>query len=133
MREDIEIPVARDVYIAAVKEWDEEFGSEQWNVYLISAREDVISTVLIMSRGRSDSQKTSTLRHNLGDVPPNSSVKIEFIPTEVLDFTNEYLVTFFAENKIFERTYLFAPQSISENKRTPIPIIETDGVLAEAL
>jgi len=114
MRMDIEIPKAKNVHIVAVKEWDKDFTGQQWNIYLINGREDEISTVLVMSRGKSDDQKTSTLRHGLGNIEPKTAAKVEFIPIEVLGFTNEYLVTFFAEDKLFERKFVFEPNTISE-------------------
>jgi len=131
MRKDIEIPKVENVHIVAVKEWDKDFTAQHWNVYLINDRKDVISTVLVLSRGKSDDRKTSTLRHGLGNLLPKSAVKVEFIPTEVLGFTNEYLLTFFAENKLFERRFVFEPNSISEENVIEIPVLESEGVLAK--
>lgn len=131
MRKDIEIPQVKNVHIVAVREWDKEFTGQQWNVYLVNNREDEISTVLVMSRGKSNDKKTSTLRHGLGDIAPKTSTKVELIPTEVLSFNNEYLVTFFAENKLFERKFTFESNSISEESVIEIPVMETEGILAK--
>lgn len=130
MRKDIEIPQAKNVHIVAVKEWDKDFTGQDWNIYLVNNREDIISTVLVISRGESEDRKTSTLRQNFGDVPAKTSLKIEFIPLEVLGFTNEYLITFFAENKLYEQKYVFQPNSISEENVTKVPLLESEGVLA---
>lgn len=131
MRKDIEIPKVKNVHIVAVNEWDKDFTSQQWNVYLANNREDEISTVLVISRGKSEDKKTSTLRHALGNMKPKTSAKVEFISTEVLGFTNEYLVTFFAENKLFERKFIFEPNSISEENTVEIPVLESEGILAK--
>lgn len=131
MRKDIEIPKVESVHIVAVKEWDKDFTEQLWNVYLVNNREDEIDTVLVLSRGKSEDKKTSTLRHGLGNLKPKSSAKVEFIPTEVLGFTNEYLVTFFAENKLFERKFIFEPNSISEENIVEIPVLESEGILAK--
>ncbi len=131
MRRDIEIPKAENVHIVAIKEWDKDFTGQQWNVYLVNNREDEITTVLVMSRGKSEDRKTSTLRHGLGNLEPKTAVKVEFIPTEVLGFTNEYLLTFFAENKLFERKFIFEPNSISEENVVAIPVLENEGILAK--
>lgn len=131
MRKDIEIPNTKNVHIVAVKEWDKDFTAQHWNIYLVNDREDEISTILVMSRGKSDDRKTSTLRHGLGDLKPKSAAKVEFIPTEVLGFTNEYLLTFFAENKLFERNFIFEPYSISEENMVEIPVLESEGILAK--
>ncbi len=131
MRKDIEIPKVEDVHIVAIKEWDTDFTGQQWNVYLVNDREDEITTVLVMSRGKSEDRKTSILRHGLGNLKPKTASKVEFIPTEVLGFTNEYLLTFFAENKLFERNFIFEPNSISEENVVEIPILESEGILAK--
>lgn len=131
MKEDIQFHQAQDVFIAAIKEWNEDFTSQSWNVYLINNRNDVISTVLVLSRGKSDEQKTSTLRHLLGDIPPKSTAKIEFIATEVLGFTNEYLLTFFADNRLYEKDFTFLPGVIDENKVVELPLMDTEGILAQ--
>src|SRR5690554_2012098 len=131
MRKDIEIPKAENVHIAAIKEWDKNFTGQDWNIYVVNDREDEISMVLVLSRGNSESKKTSTLRHNLGNIPPKTATKVELISPEVLGFTNEYLVTFFAENKLFERKFVFGPNSISEENRIEIPVLETEGILAK--
>ncbi len=131
MRKDIEIPNVKNVHIVAVNEWDKDFTSQQWNVYLANNREDEISTVLVMSRGKSEDKKTSTLRHALGNILPKTAAKIEFIPTEVLGFTNEYLLTFFANNKLFERKFIFEPNSISEENIVKVPVLESEGILAK--
>lgn len=131
MRKDIEIPKAKNVHIVAVKEWDKDFTAQQWNVYLLNDRADEIAMVLVLSRGKSEDKKTSTLRHGLGNMQPKTAAKVEFIPTEVLGFTNEYLVTFFAENKLFERKFIFKPNSISEENIAELPVLEIEGILAK--
>ena len=131
MRKDIEIPKVTDVHIVAIKEWDKDFSEQQWNIYIVNNQNNPISTILVLSRGKSDDRKTSTLRHNLGDLKPHTSAKVEFIATEVLGFTNEYLVTFFVENKLFERNFVFEPNTISEKNSIAIPVMENEGILAK--
>ncbi len=130
MRKDIEIPKVKNVHIVAIQEWDKDFLNQNWNVYLINNREDTITTVLVMSRGNSEDRKTSTLRHGLGNIEPKTASKVEFIPTEVLGFINEYLVTFFAENKLFERKFTFDSFAISEENAVKVPVLEAEGVFA---
>lgn len=131
MRKDIEIPKAKNVHIVALKEWDKDFTSQQWIIYVLNNRKDEIETVLVMSRGKNEERKTSTLRHGLGNLQPRTAAKVELIPTEVLGFTNEYLLTFFAENKLYERKFIFEPNSISEENAVEIPVLETEGILAK--
>ncbi|SDX38063.1 hypothetical protein [Aequorivita viscosa] len=131
MRKDIDIPQVENVHIVAVKEWNEELTDQFWNVYVVNNRKEEISMVLVISRGSDADRKTSTIRQNLGDIQSQNSVKVEFIANEVLEFTNEYLVTFFAENTLFERKFIFESNSISDEKVVPIPVLANDGILAK--
>ena len=131
MKKDIKIPIVENVQIVATKEWDKDFLAQNWNVYVINNRKDRIESVLVLSRGESKNKKTSTLRHSLGDLPPHTGKKVEFIAEEVFSFTNEYIVTFFAEGKLFDRTFIFEPQSISEENVVFIDLMGQDCVLAK--
>ena len=57
--------------------------------------------------------------------------KVEFITDEVLGFTNEYWVTFFAEGKLLERKFRFEPLSISEANTVFIDLMGQDCVIAD--
>ena len=131
MKKDIEIPVAKDVHVAIVHEWNEEFLSKDWNAYIINNRTTPIDMVLIVSKGYDGTTKTSTMRHGIGLIAPMSFEKIELVQEEVFKLTNEFFVTFFAEDKLFERKYIFPKNSISEKNLTTIPLLEKDGILAE--
>jgi hypothetical protein len=130
MKKDIEIPIAKNIDIVAVKEWDKEFLSQNWYVYLVNNRKDTIEAVLVLSRGNSDDKKTTVLRHSLGNVNSKASVKVELIAEEVFGFTNEYMVTFFAEGKLFERSFVFEANTISEENRKPVEVMDMEGVPA---
>lgn len=131
MRKDIEVPKAENVHIVAVHEWDKDFTGQDWNIYVVNDRNDEISMVLVMSRGNSEERKTTTLRHSLGNIPPKTSAKVELITPQVFEFTNEYFLTFFAENKLFERKFTFSPNSIAEDNLIEVPIMGGTGILAE--
>jgi len=130
MKKDIEIPFAENIQIVATKEWDKDFLTQTWNVYLVNNREKFIETVLVMSRGNKEDKTTTTLRHGLGDLPPHTAAKVEFISEDVFGFTNEYLVTFFAEGKLFDRKFIFLPGSISDENVTFIDLMGQDCVVA---
>lgn len=131
MIEDIQIPKVENVHIVAIKEWNKEFTAHEWSVYLINNRDELITTVLVMSRGENDNQKTSTLRHFLGDIKGKSAAKVELIMENVFGFTNEYLVTFFVEKKLFEKRFVFDPHSISEKNVVKLPVVDEEGILAK--
>lgn len=131
MKKDIKIPVVEKVQVLATYEWDKDFLAKTWNVYLVNNREDIIESVLVMSRGSNKNKKTSILRHGLGDLPPHMGAKVEMIADEVLGFTNEYIVTFFAEGKLFDKTFTFKPYSVKENNTVFIDLMGQNCVIAE--
>lgn len=130
MKEDIVFYKATNVHIAAIKEWDKDFTGLHWNVYLINNLDKPIHTVFVLSRGKSEEMKTSTLRHFFKDIAPKSSSKVEFIAPEVLNFTNEYLISYFIDNRIYERKFIFNPGAINENNIIDLPVMEEEGILA---
>lgn len=131
MRKDIEFPEVKDIHIAAVKEWDDAFLSQSWNIYLVNNSNLSMEVTIVVSRGSEGNRKTATLRHGFGIVEPKTFKKVEFITEEVLPFKNEFLLSFFANGKLYDRTFVFEPYSIQEENAVSIPLLESDGVLAD--
>ncbi len=131
MKKDIEIPIAKDVYVAIVHEWNDEFLSKDWNSYIINDRDSQIDMVLIVSKGFDGDRKTSMMRHAIGAVEAKSFAKIELVQEEVLVLNNEFFVTYYADNKIYEKRFLFEKNSVNERNLTEISLIEKPGVLAK--
>lgn len=131
MKKDIEIPIAKDVHVAVIHEWNEEFLSKEWNSYLINNRTTPIDMVLIVSKGYDGDRKTSIMRHAIGVVVAKSFAKIEMLQENLFALNNEFFVTYYADSKIYEKRFLFAKHSISENMLSTIPILEKEGILAE--
>ncbi len=130
MKKDIEIPIAKDVYIAIVHQWNETFLAKDWIAYIINDRPSQIDMVLIVSKGYLNERKTSIMRHAIGVVDAKSFEKIELLQEDVLALNNEFFVTYYADGKIYEKRYLFEAHSVSENRLAMIPIIAMEGVLA---
>ncbi len=129
MRKDIEIPVVESVYIAVVKEWDDEFLAQNWNAYIINDRDTAIEMVLVVTKGYDKDRKTSLLRHGIGAIEPKSFAKIEMIQEELLSMNNEFSVTFFAASKLYDKKYVFEKNTINENAFQDLPVMEQRGVL----
>ncbi|WP_255462820.1 hypothetical protein [Galbibacter sp. BG1] len=119
------------MHIAAVNEWDEKHLTKTWYVYLINNCDTPIEGTIVVSKGYGDDLKTSTMRHGLGDFEAKSFRKVEILQEDVFKLTNEYFVTFFAENKLFERKFLFQPHQVSENNTSQVPLLQMEGVLAQ--
>lgn len=131
MKKDIEIPIARDVYIALVYEWNEEFLSKDWNAYIINNRKSPIEMAIIVSKGYDGEIKTSIMRHAIGVVGAKSYEKVELVQEEVLRLNNEFFVTYYADNKLYEKRFLFEKGMVNERNLISIPLIEKDGIFAK--
>ena len=107
--------------------------SRIWNVYLINLKKEAISTVLITSSGygmvNKEEVKTSTLRHMIEEVPANNFAKIEAIDEQVFGLTNEYWISYYIGKDIFDKKFIFLPESIVEANLIKIPLINQPGVM----
>jgi|TARA_R110000868_G_scaffold313052_1_gene574084 hypothetical protein len=131
LKKDIEIPIAKNVHVAIIHEWNDEFLEKNWNAYLINDRDSRIEAVIAVSNGYEGDRKTSTMRHGLGDIPAKGFRKIEIIHEDILAFNNEFFVTFFADDKLYEKRFLFEKYAISESNLGPIPVMELEGIMAK--
>ncbi len=129
MKKDIEIPEVKEVYVAAVREKHEEYGTFDWNAYLINNRSEAIEGVLIVSKGYDGKKETSTMRHSLSNLPPQSFAKVEFLQDDVLQLNNEFSVSFFSEGKMFHKKFVFKKNSINEKALQDLPVMLKKGVL----
>lgn len=131
MKKDIEIPVPKDVYVALVHEWNEEFLDRDWNAYIINNRSTLIEMAMVVSKGYDNDKKTSTMRHAIPVVAAKSFAKIEVVQEDVLALNNEFFVTFYADNKLYEKRFLFEKNSVNESNLVTIPLIEKEGIFAK--
>lgn len=130
LKKDIEIPEVKDVHVAAVKVFNEEFEAYEWNVYLINDTNVPLEMVLIVSKGFDKKRETSLMRHKIEVLPSKNFAKIEYLQDEVLQLNNEFKVTYFEDSKMMEKTFLFKPNTIRESALSKIPVIPEKGILA---
>lgn len=131
MKKDIKIPQVNDVYVAAVKEYNDEYKTNNWNAYIINDKDVDLEMILIVSKGYTQDKETSLMRHKLEKLPKKSYAKIELMQEDVLALNNEFKVTFFEDNEMFDKTYLFRKNTINEKALKPIPLMEAKGVLVK--
>jgi hypothetical protein len=133
MKKDIQIPEVSNVYVAVVKELNVELQCEDWNAYIINSKDIDLEMILIVSKGYDEDKgvETVVLRHKIEKLPANSFAKIELIQDEVLKLTNLFNVTFFEENKMFEKKYVFEKGTIKEGNLRQIPMLNKRGVLVK--
>ena len=132
MKKDLPLNIVEDISIAVVLE-TESPTSKVWNVYLINEKKSAIQNVLVSSKGYGlkDGRevKTTTLRHFIGDLEANSSQKIEAIDPQVFGLTNEYWLSYYVEGTIYDKKYVFLPESIVDENLIKIPLVNKPGVM----
>jgi hypothetical protein len=133
MKKDIIIPEVENVFVAAVQEWSDDFMEKVWYAYLVNDSDFLIESVMVVSKafGTIDGEmkKTSLLRHAFVEVPPVSVVKIEMLEKSVLVLNNEFMVTFFIGNKLYDKKFIFRANSINEKDVEEVPLLFVDGVI----
>ena len=131
MKKDIEIPESKEIYVAIVREKNEEFQSLEWNAYIINDRETSIEMALIVVRGFDEEKSTSIMRHSINILQAKSFSKIEFLQDEVLGLNNQFSVSYFADNKMYEKTFMFKKNTINEAALKDLPVMKIKGVLVK--
>ncbi|MBP6755537.1 MAG: hypothetical protein KA210_05260 [Bacteroidia bacterium] len=128
MIKDIEFPKIKDVKIAIVNE------DLSWKVVIINNSANTLENVLVTSKGygkdeNNETITTSTLRHSLGDIKSNENKEIETIISEIFHLTNEYWLSYYCENKIYDKKFIFLPETIKEENLIFIKELNSKGIL----
>ena len=130
MKADLNIPKVIGVEIAAVKRMEDD---ELWDILIINRNEHALENVLITSKGygeiKGQKQETSILRHRIEKLPSNSYAKIEPIQRNVFHLTNEYWVSYYLNGEMYDKKYIFLPDSIQEKNASKIPDFDMHGVI----
>jgi hypothetical protein len=132
MKKDIEIPEVKNVTLAVVREKDI-LQQDEWKVYLINSNEFPLENTLVASKGygekEGEQQRTSTLRHFLETVPADGYALVEPIDPKLFHLNNEYWVSYYVGSQIYDRRFVFVPDSICEENLTFIKELDKEGVL----
>jgi len=133
MKKDIPIKKVSDLAIAIVPRPQMPEEDELWDTFIINLREKPIQNVLIRSHGygpvKGDSRKTTVLRHFFEEIGPQKAMLIEPIHRQLFSLTNEYWVSFTADDYMYDKKYVFVRGSIDEQHFTLIPLVDRNGVM----
>lgn len=132
MMRDIEIPEVKNVTVAVVRK--QGLGeSDEWQVFLINNNEVPLQNALVASKGYGlkdgEEQRTSVLRHFFHEVPALSAALIEPIDPAVFHLNNEYWVSYYIGSTLFDKRFVFVPDSICEANIRFISELNMEGVL----
>ncbi|MEQ9466895.1 MAG: hypothetical protein RLN88_05750 [Ekhidna sp.] len=127
MRKDINFSPVKDVHVVICKD------PEGWRVYLINRTKNKLDNVMVTSRGygetETEKQETSTLRHMIPFIDPGEYALIEPIDESVFHLNNEYWVSYFIDGQVYDKKFIFVPDSIIEENLTFIEELEMKGIL----
>lgn len=127
MKKDINFSPVRHIHIAIGK------NGEGWKAYLLNRGDVKIENIMITSRGYGESQskkqETSLLRHLIPHLESKEFALIEPVDESVLHLSNEYWVSYFIDSQVFDKKFIFLPDSIIEENLTTIAELELKGIL----
>jgi hypothetical protein len=132
MIKDLPQNIVKDIAVAVALE-KESAESKIWYVYLINLKNVPIENVLITSRGYGEKDgapvKTSVLRHMFPLVESGSYKLIEPIDEQTFGLNNEYWLSYYIGGEIFDKKFIFLPESIVELNFIKLPVINKVGVM----
>jgi hypothetical protein len=134
MREGLLGPKVDNVAVAVVEEVNES-KEKMLYAYLLNLRDDIMEGIIVTSTGYGENAetgervRTSTLRHSLEVLLPNEAAKIEPIMEDVLGLANEFWVSFWVNETMYDKKFIFLPESIDEKKMKVLPILGQKGVM----
>ncbi|MGB1295700.1 MAG: hypothetical protein ACPG6V_09480 [Flavobacteriales bacterium] len=129
MKKDIIIPQIDGVSLAVVHEFSEVHRTMDWNVYLINENDFDLEMIMITSSGWNGDVKTSEMKHKLAVLPQNGYAKIEYMLDTILEVMNsKFFVTFFANNKMYEKTFIVKKNTVKESTISTIKALGKKGV-----
>nr|WP_067061739.1 hypothetical protein [Mucilaginibacter sp. L294] len=132
MIKDLPSNLVKDIAIAVALE-GENAESKVWYVYLINLKNIPLENVLVTSKGYGEKDgeqvKTSTLRHSFPLVEANSYKLIEPIDEETFGLNNEYWLSYYIGREIYDKKFIFLPESIVDDNFIKLPVINKPGVM----
>ena len=134
MREELKGPKVENVSVAIV-EIPLENNEKEYIVYLLNFRDDIMEGIIVTSSGYGENPstgeqiKTSTLRKGIELMLPNEAARIEPIMPELFSLTNEFWVSFWVNDVMYDKRFIFVPGSINDEAFKLIDILGYKGVV----
>lgn len=132
MIKDLPKNLVEDIAVAVALE-GEGPESKTWYVYIINLKNQPIENVMVTSKGYGEKDgeqvKTSVLRHMIPQLDSNKSALIEPIDEQTFGLNNEYWVSYYIGKEIFDKKFIFLPESIVESNFIKLPVVNKPGVM----
>lgn len=131
MKKDIDFHPVTGVKLAVAREIVN--GIEEWGVYIINLNLIELHTVMVTSKGygsiNGEEKKTSVLRHMIQELGAESIAKIEPIDPELFELNNEYWLSYYILDQIFDKKFVFKARVINQSNLEYIPELGMEGFL----
>jgi hypothetical protein len=131
MKKDIDFSPVTGVELVIAKT-EKEGAEDSWNIYIINKNLIELENVMITSKGYGEidgkSKKTSTLRHMIQRLEQESFALVEPIDPAVFQLTNEYWVSYYILDQIFDKKFIFVPETIKEENLVMIEELGLKGI-----
>jgi hypothetical protein len=112
-------------------------GAEpEYVVYMLSSREDIIEGIIVTSTGygldaMGQEIKTSTLRKGIEVMLPNEAARIEPLMPDLFGLNNEFWVSFWADDVMYDKRFVFEANTIHPKKFVAIPQLKAKGIIID--
>ena len=135
MREELLGPKVEGISLALV-ELPIEGAEPEYVVYMLSSREDIIEGIIVTSTGygldaMGQEIKTSTLRKGIEVMLPNEAARIEPLMPDLFRLNNEFWVSFWADDVMYDKRFVFKANTIDPKKFVDIPHLNAKGIIIE--
>ena len=131
MKKDIIIPEISGVEMAIVFEYNSIYNTNDWNVYLINNNDTHLEMVVIVSKGFGNKKISSVMRKKIDVLDAHSFAKVEWIQPDLFKLTNQFQVSFFVKDCLYDKTFTFKENTIKEGRLGIIPELKKRGFIAK--
>lgn len=114
---------------------EETTAEDQFTIFLFNEKNDILEGIIITCVGYLENPdsgqpiKTSVLRHSLEIMLPNEAARIELIMPEVFRLYNEYWVSFWVNDDLFDKKFIIPPFAIDKEKMNFIEAVGSKGLV----
>ena len=135
MREELLGPKVEGISLALV-ELTIEGAEPEYVVYMLSSREDIIEGIIVTSTGygldaTGKEIRTSTLRKGIEVMLPNEAARIEPLMPDLFGLNNEFWVSFWADDVMYDKRFVFEANTIDPKKFVAIPQLKAKGIIID--
>lgn len=134
MRAELLGPTVENVSLALV-ELPIEGAEPEYIVFLINNRDDIMEGIIVTSTGfgenptTGESIKTSTLRKGIEVMLPGEAARIEPIMPDLFDLSNEFWVSFWVNETMYDKRFVFVAGTIQPKDFQLIPQLNAKGIM----